>query len=95
MQCVPATQARRRRRVPERELLDRIRRYEDLLRQNNIQFQPLHNSVAEQASSSRENRSFDTDHDEKLERDSQKEETPGTETKYEAKNFWRAMNQMV
>ncbi|KAH1299488.1 hypothetical protein KXX11_006494 [Aspergillus fumigatus] len=94
MQCVPATQARRRRRVPERELLDRIRRYEDLLRQNNIQFQPLHNSVAEQASSSRENRRFDTDHDEKLERDSQKEETPGTETKYEAKNFWRAMNQM-
>lgn len=44
-QCVPAaTLARRqrRRRFPERELLDHIRRYESLLRQNNIEFEPLH-----------------------------------------------------
>lgn len=42
-QCVPAaTLARRprRRRFPERELLDRLRRYESLLRQNNIDFEP-------------------------------------------------------
>jgi hypothetical protein len=32
----------RRRRFPERELLDRLRLYEDLLRKNNIPFQPLH-----------------------------------------------------
>lgn len=31
----------RRRRFPERELLDRLRHYEDLLRQNNIDFQPV------------------------------------------------------
>ncbi|GIJ85151.1 hypothetical protein Asppvi_004007 [Aspergillus pseudoviridinutans] len=93
-QCVPATQVRRRRRFPERELLERLRRYEDLLRQNNIQFQPLHNSFVEKVSSTREDRSYDRTSDEKLERDSQEEGTPGSETKYEAKNFWRVMNQM-
>ncbi|KAF7180236.1 hypothetical protein CNMCM7691_009403 [Aspergillus felis] len=93
-QCVPATQVRRRRRFPERELLERLRRYEDLLRQNNIQFQALHNSVVEKPSSTREDRSYDRTSDEKLERDSQEEGTPGSETKYEAKSFWRVMNQM-
>jgi len=46
---VPATLAprgRRRRRFPERELLDRLRKYEDLLRQNNIKFEPLHKNPA-------------------------------------------------
>ncbi|EEA24021.1 C6 transcription factor, putative [Talaromyces marneffei ATCC 18224] len=49
-QCVPATLARRRkrRRIPERELLDRLHDYEELLRQNNISFDPIHNdSIAE------------------------------------------------
>lgn len=44
-QCVPASLAgprQRRRRFPERELLERLRKYEDLLRQNNIKFEPLH-----------------------------------------------------
>jgi hypothetical protein len=42
-QCVPATQPRpRRRRFPERELLDRLRRYETLMKQNNVKFDPLH-----------------------------------------------------
>lgn len=43
-QCVPATlvSRRRKRRFPERELLDRLRKYEDLLRQNNIKFESLH-----------------------------------------------------
>ena len=43
-QCVPAAQVprRRRRRFPERELLERLRKYEELLRQNNIKFEPLH-----------------------------------------------------
>lgn len=42
--CVPAAliPRQRRRRFPERELLDRCRRYEDLLRQNSIRFEPLH-----------------------------------------------------
>ena len=43
--CVPASTLgprQRRRRFPERELLDRLRHYEDLLRENNIQFESLH-----------------------------------------------------
>lgn len=41
--CVPASQTRpRKRRFPERELLDRLRRYEQLLRRNNVAFDPLH-----------------------------------------------------
>jgi len=45
--CVPATalgSRERRRRFPERELLDRLRHYEDLLRQNNVDFEPMHGS---------------------------------------------------
>jgi hypothetical protein len=46
VQCVSAALAprQRRRRFPERELLDRLRHYEELLRRNNISFQPLHPS---------------------------------------------------
>lgn len=42
-QCVPATLAprQRRRRYPERALLDRLRGYEALLRQNDIPFDSL------------------------------------------------------
>ncbi|KAF3137044.1 hypothetical protein TWF569_009324 [Orbilia oligospora] len=50
-QCVPAglVQRQRRRRFPERELLDRVRYYEGLLRQHIIRFEPLHGSpVVEQ-----------------------------------------------
>ncbi|KAI4250241.1 MAG: hypothetical protein LQ352_005413 [Teloschistes flavicans] len=39
-------QRRRRRRFPERALLDRLAKYEDLLRQNNIPFEPLHEGPA-------------------------------------------------
>lgn len=35
----------RRRRFPERELLDRLRRYESLLRQNDIEFEPSQKDV--------------------------------------------------
>lgn len=47
-QCVPATLAprRRRRRFPERELLDRLRQYEGLLRRNNIKFEPLQRNAS-------------------------------------------------
>lgn len=42
--CVTSNQVqrRRKRRLPERDLLDRIRKYEDLLTQHNIKFEPLH-----------------------------------------------------
>jgi len=44
VQCVPANliPRQRRRRYLERELLERLDRYESLLRQNNIHFAPLH-----------------------------------------------------
>jgi hypothetical protein len=52
-QCISATLAprQRRRRFPERELLDRLRHYEYLLRQNKIPFEPLHPAEAIASSS--------------------------------------------
>ena len=50
---MPATLAPRRpkRKSPQRVLLERLRKYESLLRQNNIAFEPLFkNSAAEQES---------------------------------------------
>ena len=46
VECVPGNLAprQRRRRFAERELLDRLRHYEDLLNQHNIEFEPLHPS---------------------------------------------------
>jgi hypothetical protein len=60
-QCVPATlaQRRRRRRPPERELLERLRKYEDMLRQNNIVFEPLNKDSARE----KESVNADSDHD--------------------------------
>ena len=48
--CVPGNQVprQRRRRFPERVLLDRLRHYEDLLRQSNIKFEPLHPDSSKQ-----------------------------------------------
>jgi len=46
--CVSASLAprQRRRRFPERELLDRVRHYEDLLSKHDIEFEPLHGAPA-------------------------------------------------
>lgn len=45
-QCISAAAVprQRRRRFPERELLERLRHYEHLLSENNIPFEPLHAS---------------------------------------------------
>ncbi|KAE8378485.1 hypothetical protein BDV26DRAFT_261519 [Aspergillus bertholletiae] len=100
MQCVPATGARqRRRRFPERDLLERLRHYEALLRQNNIKFDPLHPPTAEEPC-----------RDEHVEGSSGLNDTAGPavetdqllndkktakrESSTEAKNFWNLMNQM-
>jgi hypothetical protein len=50
-QCVPATQLarRRRRRLPEHDLLGRLRHYEQLLNKNNIPFEPIVEDYASQA----------------------------------------------
>ena len=56
--CVPFTPRPRRRRFPERELLERLRHYENLLRQNSINFEPLHATAtaAEHASAGEDGR---------------------------------------
>jgi hypothetical protein len=48
VQCVPSTltQRKRKRKFGDRELLDHLRKYEDLLRANNIPFEPLHQDWA-------------------------------------------------
>ncbi len=62
-QCVPATlaQRQRRRRFPERALLERLRKYEDLLRQNNITFEPLHKDSAGEKESLNAEGGYDSD----------------------------------
>jgi hypothetical protein len=67
-QCVPATLAprQRRRRFAERELLERLRNYEHLLRKNNIDFQPLHEHPARENESLNVVCDYDSD-DEHLE----------------------------
>lgn len=46
VQCIPVSAPRqRRRRFPEADLLQRIRHLEDLLRQHNIDFDPLHGNA--------------------------------------------------
>ena len=64
-QCVPATlaQRRRRRRFPERALLERLRKYEDLLRHNNISFEPLHKDSAREKESFNAESGYDSDDD--------------------------------
>lgn len=42
LQCVQATLAQRKRRFSERALLERVRKYEGLLRRHKIAFEPLH-----------------------------------------------------
>lgn len=56
VQCLSASLVprQRRRRFPERELLNRLRYYEDLLTKHNIPFEPLHASSAKQPGTSNE-----------------------------------------
>ncbi|KAK6005020.1 hypothetical protein QM012_007799 [Aureobasidium pullulans] len=86
-QCIPVAAPRqRRRRFPEAELLQRVRHLEGLLRQHNIDFEPLHSNVAEKGGT------------ESIETNNGKEERRNspdikTETTFEAKNLWQAMKQ--
>ncbi|PSN71560.1 hypothetical protein BS50DRAFT_486813 [Corynespora cassiicola Philippines] len=89
-QCVPANTLaprQRRRRFPERELLDRIRNYEALLRKNNISFNSLHPTSTEQVTIADEE-----PHEKESQRSS---ETPKRESRAgsETVDIWHAMNQ--
>ena len=89
-QCVPATlsQRRRRRRFPERVLLERLRKYEDLLRQNNITFEPFHKGSAREGESLNAQSGCDSDneHSETVRPELSTHSTPvKSERDYEAK----------
>lgn len=96
-QCVPATltlRAQRKRRFPERELLERLRQYEELLHQNNIKFEPLHkNTAREKGPFNRQD--GDDLNDEQL--GGMREDRPSpsatvtSDRVYEAKDFWNAI----
>ncbi|POR36621.1 Putative transcriptional regulatory protein [Tolypocladium paradoxum] len=93
-QCVPARQTRRRRRrFPERELLDRLRKYEGLLRQNNVKFEPLHKGP-EQESLNAEG-VYDSDDEQPGVGAGRSSPSTAVESGrvYAAKDFWHAMNQ--
>lgn len=82
--CVPVTQPRpRRRRFPERELLDRLRRYEALLRRNKIDFEPLHETPEEGSRNVRDG--TDDDQQEVSEVDSSPGAPAGLKGSYEPK----------
>ena len=53
VECVPGhlAQRPRRRRFPERALLEKLRRYEALLRRHDISFEPLHKISGEETRS--------------------------------------------
>ncbi|KAK9343537.1 hypothetical protein V1522DRAFT_394310 [Lipomyces starkeyi] len=60
--CTPDTGlAPAKTHFPERELLERLRKYEDLLRQNNIKFEPLHKDSAGEKESPNVEGGFDSD----------------------------------
>lgn len=52
VQCVPAESLgprQRKPRFPERALLERVRQYEDLLRQHNVKFDPMYKGAAHES----------------------------------------------
>ncbi|ESZ95501.1 hypothetical protein SBOR_4155 [Sclerotinia borealis F-4128] len=98
VQCVPATQLprQRRRRFSERELLDRLRKYENLLRQNNIKFEPLHKDSPVGKESPRvEVQDDSNDEQPKIARAnaSSSSSTFSSKRVYGATNVWHAMSQ--
>ncbi|KAJ8071803.1 hypothetical protein OCU04_002117 [Sclerotinia nivalis] len=98
VECVPATQLprQRRRRFPERVLLDRLRKYEDLLRQNNIKFEPLHKDSAV-GNESCQMKDHDDSDDEQLRtagaNASSASSAINLERAYGTTNIWNAMSQ--
>jgi hypothetical protein len=91
VRCVQATLAPRRRRFSERKLLDRIRKYEDLLRQYKISFEPLHLKRGEDSSNVD---ASDDSHDERMEHPVPKAPSSSVrekaESSYEAKCVYAA-----
>ena len=83
VQCVPATllPRQRKRRFSERALLDRLHKYEELLRQNNIRFEPLHTAREEDSPNAD---ASDDSHDEHVENVAPQVSTPLSSEKTES-----------
>lgn len=83
-QCVPSTltQRRRKRKFGDRELLDHLRKYEDLLRENNIAFEPLNQDWAPRPERSNMEHMYNSD-DEVPEITATNTSTPSTTVKSE------------
>ncbi|KAJ1323901.1 proline utilization trans-activator [Microdochium nivale] len=96
-QCVPATllPRQRRRRFPERELLDRLRHYEQLLSDHNVPFEPLHKTAASPGRETSTRASFDGTSHEHHDEQSTQAKSPNSsdrpKTDYKAKDVWDAM----
>ncbi|KAL4879948.1 hypothetical protein BJY04DRAFT_219753 [Aspergillus karnatakaensis] len=93
-QCVPShlNPRRRKRRFPERELLDRVRRYEDLLRQHDIRFDPLHGEIPKESEDDETSQPATAGMKAVLER-SPEVPLESPKQRDSAKNLWDAMNQ--
>ncbi|KAL4974675.1 hypothetical protein BDW66DRAFT_167631 [Aspergillus desertorum] len=93
-QCIPAglLPRRRKRRFPERELLDRLRQYEALLRQNDIEFDPLHPEPAKEGGGHQTAGSVEPEDRDPTARVSSSR-PKSSRSAYEAKDFWNAVNQ--
>ncbi|KAI1371247.1 hypothetical protein F4677DRAFT_464488 [Hypoxylon crocopeplum] len=93
-ECVPATVAPRRpRRRHKQDLLERLRRCEDLLQENNIKFEPLQKGLATEDPSPHPDCSYGSDDDQNPDATETNSPSPSTAVKsegvdYEAKNFW-------
>ncbi|KAL3433564.1 hypothetical protein BDV09DRAFT_196658 [Aspergillus tetrazonus] len=94
-QCIPANllPRRRKRRFPERELLDRLRRYETLLRQNDIEFDPLHPEPGKESDGHQTLGSVEPEDRDLTSRDSLLFRPKPSSGAYEAKDIWNAVNQ--
>ncbi|KAF2664246.1 hypothetical protein BT63DRAFT_418372 [Microthyrium microscopicum] len=96
--CVQATLAPRgrRRRFPERDLLQRLRHYEELLRDHNIKFEPLHKDTNDEKESPRGNEGSNSQEEQAGSRKiitlSRPRDAP-PEMVYKAKSLWHAMSQ--
>ncbi|KAK7750940.1 hypothetical protein SLS62_007072 [Diatrype stigma] len=94
------TGRRARRRAPEPDLLERLRKYEELLRHNNIGFEPLphdpsHKGPATGKSCPSVGGGYDSEDGQQPDSGQTASSTPSTTAAksdiYEAKNIWRAM----
>lgn len=89
-QCVPATlaQRRRKRRSPEQVLLQRLQKYEELLRQNDIQFDSISEDTGIKHETLHVEREDDSEDDHQANARSEVSATPTTiksENDYEVK----------